>query len=588
METPIDYSAFEEGKNLNYWQIDKTLQYEVERTYPENELEWGQDKLDSFGETVGYHISPKAEIVEQHPPSLRTYDKYGNIVNNIEYHPYQLDNERLICESGLVSDVFRAPPGRDEPMSQTHSAAMELLMNFADTGLDCHVAMKLGGTLLLEKFGDGKFDEEIASLTTREYNEAQQVAMFLTEEQYGSDVGGIETSAREMEDGTWCLNGEKWFCSNLDAEIKFVLARRPGAPAGTKGISLFIVPSETDEGEVNGFEFRRLKDKLGTKTVPTGEVEFKDSVARLVGEPEEGYHYMTEMLNRTRLSVSLMGLGIVGRTLLESKIHAANRETFGQTIDSHPLMQEDLVDMAVKYEAALAVAFDTASAHDKWVKAEVKSSRSTTNDAFRRLHMLLPLVKYRATKLGLETAAYGAEVFGGNGVVSEFVTERMYRDAIIHPVWEGTSNIMALDVLRAMHKEGGHELLFETIEDRLDRVKHPSIAELAAELRDEYETLSGKIPDLLAADRSQAESDSKRVANYIYEVYAATLLLSEAQSSITEEGDARKAVVAERFADLYLRDRSRRIGRESMLAADFFDAIVRYSGVSPDELSVHE
>lgn len=583
----LDYSNFEGGYEVNYWDLDRALQFEVQRVYSDGEFAWASERLSAFGAAVGHDIAANADVIDRHPPALDTYDTDGTVVNEIEYHPAQFENERIVCESGIVADAFHAPPGREEPMPQTHAATMELLMNYADTGLDCQIAMLLGGSLMLEKFGDGAFEDEIAALTTRDYDELEQAAMFLTEKQGGSDVGANETRAEyDDADDCWRLTGEKWFCSNLDAEHALVLARRAGAPSGTEGLSLFLVPREKHNGEQNDVRYRRLKDKLGTKSVPTGEVVLEGAEGILVGELEAGYRYMAEMVNRTRLSVTMMGLGITGRVLLESKIHAANREAFGEPIDQKPLMREDLLDMAVEYEAALAVAFDAARALSGWVETDTTQHRSETNEHFRRMHTLLPMVKYRATQLGVDTASYGTEIFGGNGVVAGFVTERLYRDAQIHSIWEGTSNIMCLDVLRAMHKERGHEVVFADIEARLDRVDHPTLSTLATGLHEEYRKLRDATARLLESSRSIAETDSKRLVNRFYDVYAAVLLLAEAQQSLETAGDARKAAVTRRFFDSHFRDDIETVGKpDGRAAMDYYDAIVRFDTLSPEELA---
>ena len=225
--------------------------------------------------------------------------------------------------------------------------------------------MTTGVALVLDEFDDGSLDGYFEGLTSRDADEHIEGAMFLTEKQGGSDVGANETVAEEAEDGTYRLTGEKWFCSNIDAEGALALARRPNAPDGTAGLSLFLVPHTRPDGTVNDALFRRLKDKLGTISVPTGEIEFRDAEAYLVGEPENGFRQMTEMLNFERLSNATAAVGIMGRALLESKVRAANREAFGEVIQEYPLMRRDLVDMAVGYEAAAAFTFDGARALDR-------------------------------------------------------------------------------------------------------------------------------------------------------------------------------------------------------------------------------
>jgi acyl-CoA dehydrogenase len=578
MRDPIDYGQYEEGRAVNYWELDRVLQDEVRRVYDDDEFDYGATALAMFGEVVGTEMADNADTVDRHGPELHTYDEMGNVVNEVEYHPAQFENERLMHEHGTIADSFHAPPGREEPLTQTHSIAMEHLLSYADTGLGCPTGMTAAAAVVFEKFDDeGRFDEYYEGCTAREYDDAMLAGMFLTEKQGGSDVGKTETVARQAEDGTWRLTGEKWFCSNLDGDFVFTLARLPDGGPGVGGLGMFLVPREKPDGKRNDYYFRRLKDKLGTVSVPTGEVEFDDTFAYLFGDAKEGFSYMTTMLNRSRIAVSAWSLGIAGRALLEAKIHAADREAFGATLDEHPLMRADLVDMAVDYESGAALLYDAADAFDGWYGGD---------DADRRLmRLLLPLSKFRIARLGVDVASYAAEVLGGNGVVSDFVTERLYRDAQIHPIWEGTTNMLAFDVLRAVEDVDAHEVAFDVIDERLDGVDHPALADLAACLEAERDGLEESLEFLLDADRDYQELHAKRFADYLFDVYVGTLLVSEAATHIDERGDGRKALVARRFVDEYLRERDNRgITADDRLPDEAYDAIVRFGSVPPEDL----
>jgi alkylation response protein AidB-like acyl-CoA dehydrogenase len=573
MGEPTDYGQFEEGRGTNYYDLDPVLRREVDRTYPEGDREDGHERLRAFGGTVATEIADNADVIDRHGPELHTYDKHGEVRNEVEYHPLQAENERLAYGAGIVADSFRAPEGREEPLTKVHNLAMEYLLSYADPGFTCPVAMTAGVALVLEKFDDGALQEEFEALTARDREDLIEGAMFLTEKQGGSDVGATETVARKVE-GEWRLYGEKWFCSNVDAEGKLVLARREGAPEGTDGLSLFLVPHTVD-GEPNGMLCRRLKDKLGTISVPTGEVELDGARAHLIGETERGFEYMAEMLNLERLSNAVASCGIVGRCLLESKVQAADREAFGQPIQEYPLMREDLVDMAVDHEAATAFTFEAARLYGR-------REREGDREAYRLMRALIPIAKYRTGRLAVDTASYAMEVQGGNGYVREFVTHRMLRDAQVLPIWEGTSNILSLDVLRAMDREDAHEPLLAAVDERLDAVEHPFLVELAGEVREQYHDLATALATLAAEDEEYAQLKAKRLADFVYEVFTAALLLEEAQTAV-DDGDAREALVAERFVDRHLRD-DRGIADGDRFAVEEFDAVVRHAEVSPERL----
>jgi acyl-CoA dehydrogenase len=577
MRDPIDYGQHEEGRAVNYWELDRSLQDEIERVYGDD-YEDGTELLAEFGEVVGHKMADNADIIDKNGPELHTYDKHGDIINEVEYHPAQFENERLMHEHGTIADSFSAPPGRDEPLTQAHSIAMEHLLSYVDTGLGCPTGMTAAAAVVLDEFDDeGRFDEFYEGCIARDYDEAMLSGMFLTENQGGSDVGKTETTARQAEDGTWRLTGEKWFCSNLDGDFVFTLARLPDGGEGVRGLGMFLVPREKPDGERNDYYFRRLKDKLGTTSVPTGEVEFDGTFACLFGDAEKGFSYMATMLNRSRIAVAAWSLGIAGRALLEAKIHAADREAFGATLDEHALMRADLVDMAVDYEAGAALLYDAADAFDGWRSGD---------DADRRLmRLLLPLSKFRIARDAVDIASYGAEVLGGDGVVEDFVTERLYRDAQIHPIWEGTTNMLAFDMLRAIEDVDAHEVAFDVIDDRLADVNHSALVDLRDRLEAEREDLEETLEYLLDSNRDYQELHAKRFANYLFDVYIGTLLLWEAQTHIDERGDGRKAVVTRRFVDEYLREQENRgITEGDDLPDRAYDAIVRYGTVAPEEL----
>jgi acyl-CoA dehydrogenase len=579
----IDYGRFEAGRHVNYFDLDRTFRREVARVFDDDEHAWAEPRLREFGEVVGQTVADNADTVDDHGPELHTYDAHGNVQNEVEYHPKQYENERIAYGAGIVADAFEAPPGRDEPMSLTHHLAMEYLLSYADPGFTCPVSMTGGVALVLDKYGEGKIVESYYErLVARDGEENVEGAMFLTEEQGGSDVGANETVAEHVGGREYELTGEKWFCSNIDAEGTLALARTTDAPDGTKGLSLFLVPHtkgdawETDE--LNSQLYRRLKDKLGTISVPTGEVELQGATGYLVGEEERGFAYMTDMLNLERLSNATASVAIMGRCLLEAKVHAANREAFGSPIQEYPLMKRDLVDMGVDHEAATAYTFDA---------ARVLAEREAGDDeAYRLMRALVPVAKYRTARMAVDTASYAMEILGGNGYVKDFVTHRMLRDAQVLPIWEGTSNILSLDLLRALESEDAHEPLLAEVQANLDAVEHAALAETKTAVEAANGDLGAAMASLATEDGEYAQLQAKELADLVFDVYTAALLCREAQAEIDEEGDGRTAIVAERFVDRYLRDSGgdRGIGDGDRFALEHFDSVVRYGSVDPESM----
>ncbi len=611
---PLEYGQLAEGK-CNYWAWDPTLRDEARRVYPDEEFEWAERILDEYGAVVGNTIADNSDIIDRNGPELHTYDGDGEVQNHVEYHPLQFENERITYgDFRLTHDAFHAPPDRDEPVGLLHPLTMQTLLCYTDVGFACPASMTVGAAIVLDKFDDGSLDDYFQGMTAADDGDHIEGAMFLTEKQGGSDVGANETlavprdddgegAATPQKDGepvdVYELTGEKWFCSNIDAQGALALARTPDAPDGTDGLSLFLVPRELPDGTLNPATFRRLKDKLGTLSVPTGEIEFDGATAYLVGEEGNGFRQMTEMLNYERLTNATGAVGVMGRALLESKVHAANREVFGETIQEYPLLRRDLVEMTVNYEAAAAFAFESAKWYNKRERAERGSATGSSGDeprerqypdnkgtdAYKLMRLLVPIAKYRTGEMVVDTCSYAMEVLGGNGYVRDRVTHRLFRDAQVLPIWEGTSNILSLDVLRALNREDAHEALFPLVNDHLDTADHPTLEALADTVESAFHDFQTALATLAGEDADYAQYHAKRLADLIFDVVTGAILVAEAQQQLDEERDARKTLVAEWFVhDRFEPEEAYGITSGETPGDDHFDAIARYGSVSPDTL----
>ncbi|MFO7927935.1 MAG: acyl-CoA dehydrogenase family protein [Halobacteriota archaeon] len=580
---PIEYGELEQGRDCNYWELDPTLQFEARRVYPDDEFEWAETVLSGYGEALGNRMADNADRIDKEGHELRSFGKYGERCNEVVYHPLIEEQERITYEEfGLTHDAFHAPPGRDDPVGLAHTLMMQALLSYVDSGFCCPVSMTTGAAIVLDKFDDGALEEYFQGLTARDLDDHIEGAMFLTEEQGGSDVGANEVRAERTDEGdVYELYGEKWFCSNIDAQGALALARTPNAPDGVEGLSLFLVPRVKPDGEINESHFRRLKDKLGTIAVPTGEIEFQGAEAYLVGEEERGFKYMAEMMNFERLTNATGSVGVMGRALLEAKIRAARREAFGDTIDQYPLMRRDLVDMSVDYEAAATFSFEGARLLDE------RERVGDDSDAYTLMRLLIPVAKYKTARMAVETASYAMEVLGGNGYVREHVTHRLLRDAQVLPIWEGPSNILSLDVLRVFERENAHEALIPYVDEMLDGIEHPALEGPANETDSRFRELQTALGTLATEDGDYAQYHAKRLTDLVFDVVTAALLLEEAQWAIDEENDGRKALVAMRFVDTRFGDGEAygvTSGDRFAMEGEIFDSIARYASVDPDAL----
>jgi acyl-CoA dehydrogenase len=579
---PVDTGRLPAGRDCNYWALDPTLQREAARVYPGDEFDWAEPLLDDFGHACGHGIAERSDRVDRHPPELHTYDAEGEVVNEVEYHPDQRETERVVYgDFRLTHDAFHAPPGRDEPASITHTLFMQALLSYCDVGFCCPASMTTGAAVALEAAGadeDPVLSDYLRRLTSADPDEHVEGAMFLTEKQGGSDVGANEVRAEPRGDGTYALSGEKWFCSNVDAQGALVLARTPDAPDGTEGLSLFLVPHTLD-GAPNDLLVRRLKDKLGTLSVPTGEIEYRGATGYLVGEEGDGFALMAEMMNYERLTNATGAIGVMGRALLEAKVHAANREAFGRRLDEHELMRRDLAELTVEYEGAAAFAFEAARQYNAWKREDAGNGSA----AFKLFRLLVPVAKYRTARDSVSVASYCMEVLGGNGYVREHTTPRLLRDTQVLPIWEGASNVISLDVLRVLERERAHEALVPFVADLL-AVEHTAVEPLADEVDAAFTELQTALATLAGEDADYAQYHAKELADLVYDVVAAALLVAQADDALAD-GEGRLALVAEAFVREHLRDDpARGITDGDRFCADHFDALARYAPVDPSTL----
>jgi putative acyl-CoA dehydrogenase len=358
-------------------------------------------------------------------PILRTHDRYGNRIDAVE-----LDPSWHALLRGAVERDIHSLPWRNEPGTGAHvvRAGLFMLYGNANAGVMCPVSMTYAAVPALRDGAPELAAEWEPRLTSNDYEAGALAGMAMTERQGGSDVRANITRAEPVGDGVYELHGHKWFCSYPPCDVFLVLAQAPA------GLSCFLV----ERGP--GMEFQRLKDKLGTRSLPSSEVEFRSAQGRLVGEEGRGVPAIIRMVNHTRLDCLLGGATGMRRGTVEAIHHARHRAAFGALLVDQPAMQNVLADLAIESEAATAAALRVARAYD-----------SPDDGAFRRF--ATAVMKYWVCKRAAPHAAEALECLGGNGFVEESGLPLLYRDAPLNSIWEGSGNVAALDVLRAMVKE---------------------------------------------------------------------------------------------------------------------------------------
>jgi alkylation response protein AidB-like acyl-CoA dehydrogenase len=409
--------------------------------------------------------------------------------------------------------------------------ALQYLFVQAEFGLMCPISVTDTSIHLVSKFASPELkDYLLPKMLSDDIATLWKGTQFITERAGGSDVGAIETTAR-CEDGVWRLYGDKWFCSHADADVALLLARPEGAPAGTRGLALFALPRRLKDGRRNAYRIVRLKDKLGTRSMASGEILLEGAEAWLVGEADRGLKQMMEQVNLSRLSHGVRAAAMMRRCVNEALVCARSRVAFGKTIIEYPLLRRQLLKIAVPTEQSLSMFLFAASAMDR--------ANAGSKDAEAVLRILTPLLKFRACRDNIPVATGAMEVRGGNGYIEEWVNTRLIRDAHIGVLWEGTSNINALDiVMRAVGKSRAHRTLEASLKRLLDNATL-----VPAAFRDRLRLALDRalaFAERVAAEPALEES-ARQVASSLYHVTSAILMTWEAAQP---GADARRALYA--------------------------------------------
>ena len=558
---------------LNWYSTDPTLQFTMAYYLQPDELTLAERHLTGIGELMGGPVARWADETDRNPPRLERYDRWGHDISQVIMPSSFTQSKRAVLDAqqALRTEARAANVSSSLPMF-----ASNYLLNQADIGMGC--ALGTGGGMvqsLVAAYAPADVAEHVlAKFASGEW--AGETAQLLTERTGGSDLGALETTARRSgpNGSSWLLNGFKWFASNCAGEAFVVLAKPEGAPDSSRGVANFLVLRTRRDGSRNGVRVRRLKDKLGTRSVASGEVEFVDAEAFLLsGEPTgdagpsdgKGLGRMMELTNAARLGIALFGLGNARRALVESLCYARQRRAFGGALIDKPLMRRKLAEMIVDVEAAMALVFDGTGATNH------RQPRGM------RQRIAVPVTKLRVCRLGITAASDAIEIHGGNGYIETWPVARLLRDAQVNTIWEGPDNILCLDVRRGIEQTRAHESLLARLRDAV------SVSDDCGDGGATTRLVAGRVEDLDAAitawaklDRDMAEARLFPLTQFMGDVYAGALLIEQAAWERATRGDDRKALVARLHAQRYLADRGalRGIDADSDEALQRFDELV--------------
>jgi putative acyl-CoA dehydrogenase len=401
---------------------------------------WAYERVRAAGAFWGGEPMVWGFEANEHPPVLHTHDRFGHRRDEVEFHPAW----HALMRAGVEQELHALPWRTDQPGAHAARAATYICSAQAEAGFGCPITMTFAAVPALRAQPD-LAEEWVPRLTATTYDPELRAGkpsalcgMAMTEKQGGSDVRANTTRALPADDGWWELTGHKWFCSAPMCDLFLVLAQTD------EGITCFALPRVLPDGSRNaGFQLQRLKDKLGNRANASSEVEFRGALARMVGEPGRGVPTIIEMVNHTRLDCVIGTAGGMRAAVANATWHAAHRSAFGARLIKQPLMLNVLADLAIESEAATVVALRLARAYDE-APADPRA------DAFKRLATAVS--KYHVCKRAPGHAYEALECLGGNGYVEASGMPRLYREAPLASIWEGSGNVMALDVLRALAK----------------------------------------------------------------------------------------------------------------------------------------
>jgi len=513
-------------RGLNYYSVDRSVRDLLPLYMDAALLAHLEPHLAELGALAGSKLYDLSDQAERHQPVLHHRDGYGRDEEWVEYHPAYREMERIafgqfgmhaMCNRGGVLGWPSAMP----PIAKY---VFHYLFSQAEFGLLCPVNLTDSSSELVRRFGRPELHERyLPGMWSQDMATLLKCAQFMTEKAGGSDVGAAELTA--VRDGAhWKLYGEKWFCSNADAELAVLLARPEGAVDGGRGLGLFLMPKTLPDGSRNAYRIVRLKDKLGSRTMASGEIVFEDAVAYQLGELDQGLKHMLVMVNSSRVSHLARAAGMMRRCLNEALQASRHRNAFGRAVVDHPLMRRQLVKLMVPTEQALSALLYSATAPEKV------------------LRLLTPIVKYRACRDNVTVATGAMEARGGNGYIEDWPNARLVRDAHLGLIWEGTSNINALDaVQRAVGKVGAQAALRDDLLSRLGDTQG---------IPGQFRTrLDGAISGALrfaeeVASREENERFCRLAAGKLYHAVTAALFIQEGLRLGTSGGDARRLLLA--------------------------------------------
>lgn len=523
----------------NQYDDDRALRACLRRVLPADALDAMEPGLREMGGLAGGELHRFQLADRANEPVLTHWDAWGNRIDHVELTPLWREAARIAAERGLVATAYERGHGM---YSRIHQFALIHLFTPSTDLYSCPLAMSDGAACVLTASGNSALiGHALPHLTSRDPQACWTSGQWMTEAAGGSDVGLTQTLARE-EHGQWRLYGRKWFASAVTAQMALTLARPEGNPPGGKGLALFYVETRDRHGRLNRILIDRLKDKLGTRKVPTAELTLDGTPAQLVCGISDGVRNIAPMLNITRAWNTVSAVALMRRGLALARDYAAKRLAFGAPLAQKPLHLDTLAGLQAEFEGALQLAFLVAELLGRAEAGQASPQQSEL------LRLLTPLAKLVTGKQAVSVLSEVIESFGGAGYVEDTGLPALLRDAQVLPIWEGTTNVLALDALRVAQSIDGLALLQREAGFILQGLREPDLVKMSALVEGALDEAGLWLTRATQAGEARLEAGARRFAMTLARALELALLARQAQWSLTQEQDIRALAAARRFA----------------------------------------
>ncbi|MFQ5570451.1 MAG: acyl-CoA dehydrogenase family protein [Rhodothermales bacterium] len=528
----------------NQYDDDRVLRSYLQRTLPRDVLQNVEGEFRKMGELAGGPLYALQLADLRNEPVLTQWDAWGARIDRVETTRVWQVAERLATEYGLVALAFEQQHGA---FSRIHQFALIHLFAPSTDIYSCPLAMTDGAArTLLASGNNALIVDALPHLTSRNPEHFWTSGQWMTELAGGSDVSRTETIARQDDGGTWRLYGRKWFTSAITSQMALVLARPEGNPSDSSGLALFFVELRDEKGRLRDIEINTLKDKLGTRKLPTAEITLNGIPAEPVQGLQHGVRAIATMLNITRTWNAVTAVALMRRGLALARDYARKREAFGTLLSKNSLHADTLAGLQAVYEGAFHLTFRVV---ELLGQAEASSFHHERGGIYHPLlRVLTPIAKLVTGKQVVALTSEVLEAFGGIGYVEDTGLPTLLRDAQVLPIWEGTTNILALDTLRALKEVGGLNVLKAEVKRCAEAVHDPSLSRVIHRATQILDQAEAQLETTTTQGRAATQAGARRFALSLGYALELALLARHAQWSLDHENDARAAAAAYRLA----------------------------------------